>query len=329
MNISRDAQAILLLCASFGNINNQESKSLTTREWNIFARKIHEIGKSPGDLLEFQRDDFKELLLLPENEIERFYFLLQRSGSLAIGLEKWESLGIHVMTRADDDFPQHYRVKLKDAAPPVLFYAGERELLGQPGIAVVGSRNLDETGEECAQFIGNTCGISGLVLYSGGAKGVDQISMKAALSARGTSVGILADNLERTIRVPEYREAISQGNLCLASNYSPSAAFSIGRAMGRNKLIYALADYAIVVASGSEKGGTWAGATEALRAKWLPIFILEYPNMPEGNKQLLDLGANKFPFPFTEEPRNLNAWLENHSKPISSGPQQPDLFKLI
>jgi len=30
--------------------------------------------------------------------------------------------------------------------------------------------------------------------------------------------------------------------------------------MGRNKLIYAMADYGLVVSADCEKGGTWAGA---------------------------------------------------------------------
>ena len=43
----------------------------------------------------------------------------------------------------------------------------------------------------------------------------------------------------------------------------------MGAEIGRNRLIYCLADYAIVVASDAEKGGTWAGATEALKAGWV------------------------------------------------------------
>ena len=63
--------------------------------------------------------------------------------------------------------------------------------------------------------------------------------------------------------------------LCLATPYSPSALFYVGVAMGRNCLIYCLADYAIVAASDAETGDTWAGATEALKNSWLPVFVLE------------------------------------------------------
>ncbi|NMD31421.1 MAG: DNA-processing protein DprA, partial [Chloroflexi bacterium] len=273
MTISPDSQAILLLCSHIGLLSNSEYSSLTLKEWNPLAKKLQSISMRPGDLLGLTSEEIQSQLGINLEEAERYYHLLQRSGSLAIELERLASLGILVLTRADQEYPTRYRQRLKESAPAVLFYAGEKALLGQPGIAVVGSRQLDEAGKACAEFVGNSCGLSGLVLYSGGAKGVDTISMKAALTSRGTAVGILADSLEKTIRNPENRAAIGRGDLCLVTPYSPGAPFSVGTAMGRNKLIYTLADYAIIVASDAEKGGTWAGATEALRAKWIPIFV--------------------------------------------------------
>jgi len=96
--------------------------------------------------------------------------------------------------------------------------------------------------------------------------------------------------------------------------------------MGRNKLIYTLADYAIVVASDAEKGGTWAGATEALRLKWIPVFVLDHPDMPEGNKLLIQKGALQFPHPFPEHYQNLKAWLEAQSTKIKPYSSQLSLF---
>ena len=190
-----------------------------------------------------------------------------------------------------------------------VFYAGEKALLGQPGIAIVGSRNLDKVGEDCACFIGSACGFSGLVLYSGGAKGVDSISMQAALDTRGSAVGVLAHSLAREIRKPANRQALERGDLCLVSPYSPAAGFSVGNAMGRNRLIYTLADYAVIVASDFKKGGTWARATEALRTGWVPVFVLKHETMPEGNKQLLKKGGVEFPYPFPGSPSDLTTWL--------------------
>jgi predicted Rossmann fold nucleotide-binding protein DprA/Smf involved in DNA uptake len=139
--------------------------------------------------------------------------LLERSGALTIALERLESLNIYALTCADAEYPQKYRQRLKESAPTMLFYAGEIALLGQPGIAVVRSRHLDKAGQACAEFVGSACGFSGLVLYSGGAKGVDTISMKAALEVPGTAVGGLPDGLERAMRAPEIRSALQRRDM--------------------------------------------------------------------------------------------------------------------
>ncbi len=326
MTISPDSQTILLLCSHIGLSSSPEFAPLTLKDWNPLSKKLQSLSMRPAALLGLSCEEIQNQLGLIAKEAERISRLLQRSGSLAIELERQASLGIHALTRADADYPARYRQRLKESAPSVLFFAGEKALLGQPGIAVVGSRHLDEAGQACAEFVGNACGLSGLVLYSGGAKGVDTLSMNAALAARGTAVGILADSLEKTIRDPENRAAISRGDLCLATPYSPNAPFSVGTAMGRNKLIYTLADYAVVVASDAEKGGTWAGATEALRAKWIPVFTLDHPGMPEGNKMLLQKGALGFPHPFKENRLKLKEWLDAQAAQIKPDPTQLGLF---
>lgn len=326
MTLSPDSQALLLLCSHLGLSSSSENSPLTLKDWNPLAKKLLSISKRPAILLDLNKEELKNMLEITEEEAERIAHLLQRSGSIAIELEHLQSLGIDVLTRADEDYPTRYKERLKDSAPTILFYAGEKALLGQPGVAVVGSRHLDEAGQACAEFVGNACGMSGLVLYSGGAKGVDSISMNAALNSRGTAVGILADSLEKAIRNPENREAIYRGDLCLVTQYSPSASFSVGTAMGRNKLIYTLADYAIVVASDAEKGGTWAGATEALKSRWLPVFVLYHPDMPKGNKMLIERGAFKFPHPLPNSHQELQTWLEEHSSATIADPCQLSLF---
>lgn len=321
MPLSPDSQTLLLLCSHLG-LDDDSIQPLTLREWNPLARKLQAAALRPADLL--TAEEGKLAALLPAGEIERIAQLTRRGDALQRELERLARHGIFVLTRLEPDYPQHYQQRLKDAAPPVLFYAGEKALLGQPGIAVVGSRHLDAAGQACAQWVGSACGLSGQVLYSGGAKGVDTISMEAALEARGTAVAILADSLEKVARA--YKAALQRGDLCLVSPYSPNASFSAGAAMGRNRLIYTLADYAIVVASDAETGGTWAGASETIRNHWVPVFVLEHAAMPEGNRLLLQKGALPFPHPFHESPLKLAAWLEEKASGLPKQANQMTLF---
>ncbi len=318
-----DSLAVLLICSQLG-LSDDSPKSLGLREWNPLARKLQAAALRPADLPGLSQADLQSDLDLPPEEAARLVGLMSRREELQLELSRLASLGIFPLTRADQDYPERYRQRLKDSAPAVLFYAGEKALLGQPGIAVVGSRHLDQAGQECARLVGNACGLSGQVLYSGGAKGVDTLSMEAALEARGSAVGVLADSLTRAVKGP--KEALSRGDLCLVTPYSPTAGFSVGAAMGRNRLIYTLADYAIVVASDAETGGTWAGATETLRNGWVPVFVLEHANMPDGNRLLLQKGALPFPHPFGETPAKLPGWLKEKAAELPSQPSQPGLF---
>ena len=318
-----DSLALLLLCSQIG-LDDDSIKPLTLREWNPLARKLQTASLRPSNLLNEPEHDLLLKLDLDEQLATRINHLLSRD--IQPELNRLKSLGIFPLTRVDADYPEKYRQRLKDSTPTVLFYAGEKALLGQPGIAVVGSRHLDEVGKACAEFVGNACGLSGQILYSGGARGVDTISMEAALEARGTAVSVLADSLEKQVKVK--KEALKRGDLCLVTPYNPNAGFSVGAAMGRNRLIYTLADYAIVVASDAETGGTWAGATEALKNNWLPVFVLEHDAMPDGNKLLLQKNALAFPHPFKDAPVKLPNWLKEKAaeKPSMPNPNQPNLF---
>ena len=320
--ISPDSQTLLLLCSQLGLPSEPEFPPFTLREWNPLARKMQAASLRLSDLPALSESDLRTKLNLDTEHATRLTQLLSRD--IQPHLTRLSSLNIFPLTRADADYPEKYHSRLKDSAPAVLFYAGEKALLGQPGIAVVGSRHLDEAGKDCAAFVGNACGMSGQVLYSGGAKGVDTISMESTLEARGTAVSVLADSLEKQVKVQ--KDALSRGDLCLVTPYSPNAGFSVGAAMGRNRLIYTLADYAIVVASDAETGGTWAGATEALKNNWVPVFVLEHEAMPEGNKLLLQKGALAFPHPFREAPVNLPDWMKEKAASVQSRPNQPSLF---
>ena len=321
MTLSSDSLAILLLCSQLG-LNDNSVKPLTLREWNPLVRKMQAASLRPSNLLQQPEHDLRLKLDLDPEFATRLAQLVSRD--IQPNLTRLASLGIFPLTRADTDYPEKYRQRLKDSAPAVLFYSGEKVLLGQPGIAVVGSRHLDDAGKGCAAFVGNACGLSGQVLYSGGARGVDTLSMESALEARGTAVSVLADSLEKQVKVQ--KEAVSRGDLCLVTPYSPNAGFSVGAAMGRNRLIYCLADYAIVVASDAETGGTWAGATETLKNQWIPVFVLEHDAMPEGNRLLLQRGALSFPHPFKEAPVKLPEWMKEKAESQPTQPSQPSLF---
>lgn len=318
------SQAVLLLCSRLALPDGDGPKPLTPREW---AELTVALGRSKlevaDNLLGLSAQDLEQQLDVPAEHAERLAGLLERGGGLALELERLESLGIWALTCVDADYPQRWLERLGKSAPPVLFGSGSRRLLNKPGLAVVGSRDANDTAQAAAQFAGQAAAECGWTLISGGARGIDQIAMAASLDSEGQVIGLLADSLERTIRGPEVRHHLASESLTLATSYAPSAGFSVGNAMGRNKLIYALAEYAVVVSSDAEKGGTWAGATEALQQRWCPVFVCAADDLPDGNRLLIKRGARSLPWPFPGKPATLRDWLTEQAPPE---PRQATLF---
>ena len=104
-------------------------------------------------------------------------------------------------------------------------------------------------------------------------------------------MGFLADPLLRETRAPELRRAIGQNRLCLATPYAPDAAYSSTNARGRNKLIYAMAETTLVVASEPEEGSTWDGAVEAIDRAYGAVSVWTGPGAMPGNARLTDRGG--------------------------------------
>ncbi|HYV04180.1 MAG TPA: DNA-processing protein DprA [Blastocatellia bacterium] len=326
MKLSNDSFALFLLCSHLGLPNEPEAKPLSTREWNRLEQKLAANSVSLGSLSGSSIEEIKSVLQPDAAEAARLAWLLDRVGVMEGEVERLEALGISVITRFDEEYPQRFIERLESGAPSMLYTAGDARLLNRRGLAVVGSRNIDQRGLALTEFIGNASAESKLVVYSGGARGVDKTAMGAALGAGGSAVGLIADSLEKAIRAADARTAIEEGHLALATPYSPHASFNVGMAMARNKLIYALADFALVIASDAEKGGTWAGAEEALRAGRIPVFVVDGPSVSEGNRLLIKRGAIPFPDSFDDSPSSLGDWLEKHTPIIESAALQGSLF---
>jgi predicted Rossmann fold nucleotide-binding protein DprA/Smf involved in DNA uptake len=249
-----------------------------------------EVVGEPGRLLGLGSREVVGLLS-DEALADRVLTLLDASTQLAFALERFEAQGFSALTPYDDAYPHRLRERLSGQAPPVLFTAGPVELLTQDAIGIVGSRNVGEAGSEVAEAAARTAVEGGFAVVSGGARGVDQRSMAATYQAGGAVIGFLAESLEKRVTAPDTRRVILEGSVCLATPFRPSAPFSVGSAMARNKLIYASARTTLVVATEEGKGGTWEGAVEALRHRYGHVSVWRGDGEGPGNAALAAKGA--------------------------------------
>ncbi len=290
--LNADTQATLLLCGRFDR--QEQMAPLKLSEYNQLAQWLVNQALHPADLLDEGWRAIARQKGFPL-DVERVAALLLRGAALAFAVESWTSKGLWVIGRGDEEYPRPLRSRLGRLAPPILYGVGPVELATRCGLAIVGSRDADEPALAFTRGVAATCAHQGMQVVSGGARGVDSEAMGAALDAGGTVVGVLADSLARQAVSSRYRRAIVDERLVLLSATDPNSGFNAGNAMARNKYIYALATWGLVVSSSLGEGGTWTGAVEELNAKRVPLFVRMQEPIPPAHQKLVDLGARPFP----------------------------------
>lgn len=280
MGLTDNDKAALVLTTRLGN---QSRPSLPPTMWHRVSRRLRDAGLTPASL-------FHSLDSLEPSEQPRFRELLADATNVLLEAEQLRDRGIWTLPITSDGYPQRLVERLGDNAPPVLFGVGDQTLDGG-GVGMVGSRNVTAEGAEAAQSMATEAVRIGKRVISGAARGVDQLAMRAARDSGGSVVGVLADALTKRIRTSEMLAALDSGTTSLITQQHPSAGFSPGAAMGRNKLIYALADITVVIASDLDSGGTWTGATEAQRHRYGRVAVWRGPGEGPGNDAIERLGA--------------------------------------
>jgi DNA processing protein len=245
---------------------------------------------------------------------------------------------IHLLTQLDDNYPRLLKSSLKhDQTPPVLFYAGELRILERQTIAIIGSRKAGEESLAFTRAVSSYLAEQGANIISGNARGVDRTAYEGATStAEGCTTVVLPHGIRKLSGV-QWRALLAKieaGKVLLLSQFHPDAQWVVSRAMERNKVVTGLAQIVIVAESDTE-GGTWAGATGALRQN-RPLYVRDtaYSSALPGNKALIELGAHPLPWPTEQLPDVLSPLLQksaafrqvNDDEP--SQPGQLSLFAL-
>lgn len=286
-------QATMLLCCYFNKNEVKNFKPLSGLEYSKLAQWLHQNKWTPASLLS-RTDEILTKWEDPKGKItaERIKQLLGRGVSMSFALEKWSKQGIWVISRVSEFYPKAIKRHLGDQRPPILFGLGNQQLLNQTGLGFVGSRSITKNDEIFASEKAKQAVEEDYNVISGGAKGVDQAAMQAALEHGGRSVGILADGIYTNETRRIFLNYLRQGTLVLISPFFPEAGFSVGNAMARNKFIYTMSEAVVVVKSDKDKGGTWAGAKENLNKKWVPLLVRDIAE--EGNQALIQMGGIGF-----------------------------------
>ncbi|VAW34583.1 Rossmann fold nucleotide-binding protein Smf possibly involved in DNA uptake [hydrothermal vent metagenome] len=159
----------------------------------------------------------------------------------------------HILTIDNDLYPP--LLKQTDSPPPLLFVTGNPDVLLQPQLAVVGSRNASAAGLSNTQSFCYDLASKGLTITSGMALGIDGKAHLAAMEAGGKTVAVMGTGLD--VVYPAQHKDMAHN---IAQNGALISEFPIGTKPHaynfprRNRIICGLAMGTLVVEAGMKSG---------------------------------------------------------------------------
>lgn len=202
-----------------------------------------------------------------------------------------------IITRHNCDYPQ--RLNTLENPPPIVYVYGK--WTANKSIAIVGARQASVQGLKKAFEFARGLARAGLTIVSGYAKGIDTQAHLGAIKGGGKTTMVLPMGALNFTLHKEFSELRSKlwKQITILSESFPTADWTVGQAMARNRITACLADGVLVVDAGS-KGGTLATARWGAKQK-KPLFVSS-PANSLGDKEILEIGGR-----LVEKPENIIA----------------------
>jgi DNA processing protein len=259
---------------------------------NKLIIRIHQNSITPADFFESGEDEWKSNYDLSENEITDLVNARKNFVNNSFLAENLLSQGFEIIPITSKDYSATLKNNLKTKlSPPLLYIKGNKQILNEDSIAIVGSRDASEISLKFTDNIARIASAEFRVIVSGFAKGVDKQALDSALLYKGHSIIVLPQGiLTFASGINKYYKHIVDGDALVLSVFHPLLPWSAGLAMARNPVIYGLAKN-IYVAQSSESGGTWAGVKVGLKMGRKIYIRQPEPNEKNANLELIRLGA--------------------------------------
>ena len=261
-----------------GYLGNPDRNPLTVAQFRELTKRVRGMD-APTQERELEKED---LLKLGCNDAfsERVLHLLSQEDQALWYLEKGRKHHCYPILRMEDHYPKGVRNCLGLDAPACIWGKGNMEILNNPMIALVGSRDLNTENQSFAREVGRQAALQGYTLVSGNARGADREAQDSCLAYGGTVVSIVADELYEH---PETK------NILYLSEMGFDLPFAATRALSRNRLIHTMGEKTFVAQCSFGKGGTWSGTTQNLDKHWNAVFCFD--DHSESMQELAQRGA--------------------------------------
>ncbi len=167
-----------------------------------------------------------------------------------------------IVTLADPDYPA--QLLNITAPPPLLYFKGRRELLQQPALAVVGSRNATPQGLSNAEAFSEAASNAGLCIISGMALGIDTAAHQGGLRGSTSSIAVVGTGLDIVYPAKNHPLAHKLAKEGALISEFPLGTPAIGRNFPRRNRIISGMSRGCLVVEAALRSGSLITARQAL-----------------------------------------------------------------
>lgn len=258
---------------------------------SIKLKKLLEHFKSPEKIWNATEEQLLKIETIGKETAKQILNEIYRTN-----LDKYEAYmkenNIELINIYDECYPK----KLKEIydKPIVLYIKGNKEILNNFSLAIIGCRENTKYGEIVAKDLSYQIAKEGIVTVSGLARGIDSLAHKATLEANGKTIAVIGsglDNIYPKENIKLAEEIVNNGGAVI-SEYVVGTKPEKMNFPARNRIISGLSN-GIVVIEAKKKSGTMITVDFALE-QGKEVFAVPgniLSKNSEGTNELIKQGA--------------------------------------
>ena len=160
---------------------------------SIKTQKLLEIYKHPKNIWNAKKEELLKIEAIGEETAKQIL-----KEEYRIGLERYETYmkqnNIELIHIYDKYYPQKLK-KIYDK-PIVLYIKGNKSILNEFSLAIIGCREHTKYGEMVAKNMSYQISKNNIVTISGLAMGIDSIAHKETLRAKGKTIAVIGSGVD-------------------------------------------------------------------------------------------------------------------------------------
>lgn len=220
---------------------------------SIKKQKLLEKYHHPKEIWKCKKEDLLKVEGIGEKIVEEILNNKYRNG-LKEKIKKMEKEKVELISIYDECYPKKLN-ELYDR-PISLYVKGNKEILNEFSLAIIGCRENSTYGKEVATAVAKGLAKQNIVTVSGLARGIDSISHKATIETKGKTIAVIGSGLDVIYPYENTnlaKEIIRNGG-AMISEYTLGTKPQKMNFPARNRIISGLSNGVIVIEAKKKSG---------------------------------------------------------------------------